>query len=107
MAGSRSHSFGQGGAEERGRGGVGGGDLLGGAGSDDPAAVGTGVGADFEEPVGRLEDVEIVLDHDHAVAVVHEGLQDGEQALHVVAVEAGRWLIQQEQRSCWMNQRRF
>ena len=71
-----------------------GGDDLGWAFGDDFAAVRAGVGTDFNQPVGGFEDVEVVLDDDDAVAAIDEGLQDTEEAFDVVAVEAGRGLVQ-------------
>src|SRR5204863_9909219 len=38
------------------------GDLLGGAGGDDLAAGGAALGAEVDDPVGGLDDVEVVLD---------------------------------------------
>jgi hypothetical protein len=52
-------------------------------------------------PVGGFEDVEVVLDDDHAVAAVDEGLEDAEQAFDVVAVQAGGGLVEQEQGAGW------
>ncbi len=46
---------------------------------NDPAALLPGAGADLEEPVRGLEDVEVVLDHDDAVAAVDQRLQDPEE----------------------------
>ena len=40
-----------------------------------------------------------MLDHHHTVPAVHQRLQHGEQPLDVVAVEPGRGLVQQEQRT--------
>jgi hypothetical protein len=66
---------------------------------DDAAAVGAGFGADLDDPVGGFEDVEVVLDHDDAVTAVDEGVEDGEEALDVVAVEAGGGFVEQQQRA--------
>jgi len=90
-------TLGEGGAEEGRGGGGGGGHGLGRAGGDDAAAGGAGLGPDFEEPVGGFEHVEVVLDDDEAVAAIHDLLQDGEQALHVVAVQSGGGFVQEEQ----------
>jgi hypothetical protein len=90
---------GQGGAEEGGGGGIGAGDLLGRAFGDDAAAGGAGLGADLQNPVGGFEHVEVVLDDDDAVAAVDKLLQHGEEPLHVVAMQAGRRFVQQQQRA--------
>ena len=42
-----------------------------------------------------------MLDDDEAVAAIHEGLENGEQAGNVVAVKAGGGLVEEEKRSCW------
>jgi len=51
----------------------------------------------FDEPIGGLEDVEIVLDDDDAVATVDERLEDDQEAFDVVAVEAGRGFVEEKQ----------
>src|SRR6478609_7421114 len=51
-------------------------------------------GAEVYQPVGGLDDVEVVLDHQNRVAAVGEPLQDVEQALDVGKVQAGGRLVQ-------------
>jgi hypothetical protein len=69
---------------------------------DNPAALGAGLGPDFEDPVGRKEHVEIVLDYHDAVPAIDELLEHAEQTLHVMLVQSGRGLVEQEQRtSVW------
>ncbi|MBN8999180.1 MAG: hypothetical protein J0H54_07235, partial [Rhizobiales bacterium] len=46
--------------------------------------------AEIDDPVGRLDDLEIVLDHDHAVALVDQRMQHLEQLGDVVEVQARR-----------------
>ena len=84
-------------AQKRRGGRVGAGDVLRRAFGDDAAALGAGPGPDLKNPVGGLEHVEVVLDDDHAVAAPDELLQHVEQAFHIVLVEAGGGLIEQEQ----------
>ena len=91
----------KGGGEERGRGGRVAEEVLGRALGDDLAAGGAGFRADFKDPIGGFKDVEIVLDHDDAVAGVDEGVEGEEETFYVVAVEAGGWLVEEEQGSCW------
>ena len=90
-------TLGQGLSEKRRGGGVGAGDVLGGACGDDPAAVRAGLGADLEDPVGGFEDVEVVLDDHDAVAAVHDALEHLKESFHVMAVQAGGGLVEQEQ----------
>src|SRR5512139_1928543 len=48
------------------------GDLLGRAAGHDPPSLVARLGTEVDHPVGRLHDVEVVLDDDHGVACVHE-----------------------------------
>ena len=75
------------------------GDFFGRAAGDDSAAPCAAVGADVDDPVGRLHDVEIVLDDEHRVAGVDELVQHFEQQLDVGEVEAGRRLVEQVHRA--------
>ena len=52
-----------------------------------------------DEPVGGLDDVEVVLDHDDAVALVDEPVQHLEQPLDVREVQARRRLVKDVQRA--------
>src|SRR5437764_1182780 len=52
------------------------------------------VGAQVDDPVGRLDDVEVVLDHDDGVAQVHQALQHLQQLADVVEVQAGGRLVE-------------
>ena len=78
-------------------GGLGARDLLRRSLGDDAPAGGTGLRADFHDPVGGFQDVQVVLDDDQAVAAVDEGLKNHEEAGDVMPVESGGGLIQQEQ----------
>ena len=49
--------------------------LLGRSLGDDRAAAVAALGTEVDDPVGRLDDVEVVLDHEHRVALVDEALQ--------------------------------
>ncbi len=73
------------------------GDFLGGAGGDDLAAGGAAFGAQVDDPVGGLDDVEVVLDDDQRAAAVDE-LAEGDQELaDVVEVQAGGGLVEDVQ----------
>ena len=54
--------------------------------------------AQVDDPVGRLDHVEIVLDHDDRVALVDEAIEHFEQLGQVVEVQAGGRLVEQVQR---------
>ena len=73
------------------------GDVLGGAGGNDLPALVAGVGAEVNDPIGGLHDVEVVLDDEHGVAGIHEPLKDLKEHAHVVEVQAGGRLVEQEQ----------
>jgi len=57
------------------------------------AAVAT-LGPQVEYPVSGLDDVEIVFDHHHGVAVVAQAMQHGEQLADIVEVQAGGRFVQ-------------
>ena len=80
-------------------------DLLGRAGRDDLAAGGAALGAEIDDPVGGLDDVEVVLDDEHGVAVVDEAVEHLEQLLDVVEVEAGGRLVEQVERAAGLHAR--
>ncbi len=65
---------------------------------DDAAAVVAGLGAQVDDPVGRLDHVEVVLDDDHRVAQIDQAIEHVEQLANVVEVQARRRLVEQVQR---------
>ncbi len=65
---------------------------------DDLAAAVAALGTEVDDAVGGLDDVEVVLDHEHGVAGVHEPLQHDEQLAHVVEVQAGGRLVEDVER---------
>src|SRR5262245_9286522 len=64
--------------------------VLRGAGGDDGAAAGAALGAHVDEPVGRLDDVEVVLDDQDRVARLDQPRQDAEELADVLEVQARR-----------------
>ena len=73
---------------------LGGCDCLRGAFGYDQAAFHAAFGAEVDDPVGGLDDVEIMLDHHHAVALFDEAVEDFEEFADIVEVEAGGRLVQ-------------
>ncbi len=73
------------------------GDLLGRAGGNDLPALVAGVGAEVYDPIGGFHDLKVVLDDEHGVAGVHQALEDFEQHAHIVKVQAGGRLVEEEQ----------
>src|SRR5215213_5949291 len=71
-----------------------GGDLLGGAGDYDFAAGVAAFGAEVDDMVGGLDDVEVVLDGKDGVAGVDQAVQALKKALDVGEVEAGGGLVE-------------
>ena len=61
---------------------------------DHLAAAGAALGPHVDDPVGGLDDVEVVLDDDDRVAGVDDALQDAEQLADVFEVQAGRRLVE-------------
>jgi sulfoxide reductase heme-binding subunit YedZ len=55
-------------------------------------------GPQVDDPVGFGDDVQVVFDHDHAVAAVHQPVQHADQLLHVGHVQAHGGLVQHVQR---------
>src|SRR5579875_296729 len=78
---------------------LGGGDLLRRSGRHDAAAARAAFGPEINDPVGGLDDLEVVLDHQHGVALVDERMQHFEQFADVVEVQAGGRLVEDVERA--------
>src|SRR5690606_6211560 len=50
-------------------------------------------GADIDDPVGRLDDIQVVLDDHDGVAAVDEAVQDFQELGDIVEMQAGRGLV--------------
>src|SRR5690606_5024103 len=70
------------------------GDILGSAARDEPATTVAALRSEVENPVGVLDDVEVVLDDDDRVAFVDQSLQHEKQLADVLEVQAGRRLVE-------------
>ncbi len=66
---------------------------------DDVSAVDTGLWTEIDDPVGRLNDIEIVFDDDNRVPLLDEAGEHLQQFGDVVDVQAGRGFIQQIERA--------
>src|SRR5687768_16120123 len=53
---------------------------------DDGAATTATLGAKVDDPVGRLDDVEVVLDHENGVAAVDQPMEHFEQKTDILEV---------------------
>src|SRR5437660_6039019 len=67
------------------------------AGGDHSATLVSAFGTEVDDPVGDLDHVEVVLDHDHRVAGVHESLEYLEQSLDIGEVQARGRLVEDVQ----------
>ena len=68
-------------------------DLLRRSACDDQTAAGAAFGTHIDHPVGRFDDVEVMLDHDHRVAGVDQPVQHLQQVLHIGEMQAGRRFV--------------
>ena len=68
--------------------------VLGTARGDDLAAAVAAFGAEVDDPVGRLHDVEVVLDDDDGVALVGQFMEHLQELLHVLEVQARGGLVE-------------
>ena len=75
------------------------GDLLGRPRDDDPPAPRATLGAEVDHVVGGLDDVEVVLDDDHGVALVDETVQHVEEPPDVLEVQPRRRLVEDVHRA--------
>src|SRR3954451_15796958 len=69
-------------------------DLLRRADGDDPAAFFAALRTQVDDPVSRLDNVQVVLDHEKAVTGLQQLLERGEQLRDVVEVQPGRRLVE-------------
>ncbi|MGC3988840.1 MAG: hypothetical protein QM796_03980 [Chthoniobacteraceae bacterium] len=76
-------------------------DFFRGAGGDDHSAAAARFGAEVDEIIGALDHFEIVLDHKQAVALRGEALEDFEQHRHVVEMQAGGRLVEDQERAAF------
>src|SRR5690606_2009195 len=53
----------------------------------------------IHDPVGRLDDLQIVFDHDDGVALIYKSMKDFQEFLHVLPVQPGRWFVQDIERA--------
>ena len=75
------------------------GDLGGRAFGDEAAAGGAGFRAHLEQPVAGLQHVEVVFHHDERVAGFGQAMEQADQAGDVLAVQAGRRFVEEQQRA--------
>src|SRR5664280_610659 len=71
-----------------------GGDFFGCAGGDDLPAAQASFRAKVDDPVGRFDHVEVVLDHQHGIAQVDQPAQYDQQFADIVKVQSGGRLVE-------------
>ena len=69
-------------------------DLLRRALGNDLPSVYTPFRSQIDDPIGSLDDIQVVLDHHHCVAVIAQPVQHVEQLLDIVEVQAGGRLVE-------------
>jgi hypothetical protein len=74
-----------------------GGDLLGRSGDDEFTTPFAGIGSEIDNPVGALDDIQVVFDYDDTVACVDDALKHLEQHANIVEVQAGGGLVEEEE----------
>src|SRR5579871_7024828 len=74
------------------------GNILGRAAGDQAPALVAPFGTKVDDPVRGLDELEIVLDHHHGVAGLHEPLEHFQQLAHVLEMQTGRGLVQDVER---------
>ena len=74
--------------------------LLGGSLGHHPAAAVSPPGPQVYHPVGGLDHVHVVFDHEHRVSPVHEPVERGEELVDVLEVEPGGGFVEYEQAVC-------
>jgi hypothetical protein len=65
---------------------------------NDVAAAGAGLGADFDDVIGRADHRLVVLDDDHGVAGVGERADDADEPVDVARMQADARLVEDEER---------
>ena len=85
------------GAEIGGGRGIGGGYFLGGAGGDDAPTVASPSGTHVDDMVGGFHHVEVVFDYQHGVPPVDEPVEDGQEGVDVLEMEAGGRFVENEE----------
>lgn len=74
-------------------------DIGGRASGDDLAAAIAALGSEIDDPIGRLDDLEIMLDDDDAIALIDEFVQHFEQFCDIVEMQARRRLVENVERA--------
>src|SRR5689334_16737480 len=74
-------------------------DLLGTPRGDDCATTRPTLGPKIDDPIRRLDDIEIVLDHEYRVPAIDETMEHVEEQSHVLEMQSGRRLVEDIERA--------
>ena len=72
--------------------------LFGRADGHDLAALVAALGTQVDDPVGGLDDLQIMFDHHHRIALLDQRVEHLQQFAHVVEMQARRGLVEDVQR---------
>ena len=64
--------------------------------SDQPSPFVASLRPEINHPIGALDDLEIVLDHDDGIARFDQALEQLHQHRNVVEMQSGGWLVENE-----------
>ena len=82
-------------------------DCFRGARDDDLAAGIATVGTEVNQPVAGAYDIQVVFDHHHGIAGLHQTVQDAKQLLHVGYMQAGGRFVEDVHRPAGRTTRQF
>jgi hypothetical protein len=60
----------------------------------DSAAAFAAFGTEIDDPVGLLDDIEMMLDDQHGVAKGNQTLEHVQEFANIVEVQSGRWFVE-------------
>ena len=64
---------------------------------DDPASIIPGARSQVDDPIGRREEIEMVLDDKHRMSTANESTQRIEKTCDIACMQAGRRFIEYEE----------
>ena len=74
------------------------GDVLRCSGADNRAATIAAFGTKINQPVRRLDDIEIVFNHKNSISLIDQARQNDQQATNIFEMKTSRWLVKQVHR---------
>ena len=74
---------------------------------NDLAAAFAAFRAKIDDPVGGLDHIQVMLDHDHRIAMVAQPMQHFQQQIDVLEMQAGSGLVQNIERAAGVTLGKF